>query len=289
MQIDLDQPENALQSASAALAMGPDRKDILQAASLAQLASGLGDDALKTADRAVRLDTSDQLSLAYLTTARELTDDRAGGQFDYINAHAEKRVHILSPDEGARASMNKRLRQRLEQLHASQREPLDQSLRGGTQLELAPFLQSEEIIGQLAGRFKATISDYIAALPDNPDDPWLSRKPETVDLAGIWSVRLRSEGFHVSHVHPQGWLSAVYYVALPEEVTQEGDHDGWLRLGEPPVQQIKHQFRHRDFQPEEGALIMFPSFLWHGTLPFTSQQPRMTIAFDVKPGRPPMP
>jgi hypothetical protein len=36
-------------------------------------------------------------------------------------------------------------------------------------------------------------------------------------------------------------------------------------------------------QPEVGQLVLFPSYFWHGTLPFHSEQPRLTVAFDVVP------
>jgi hypothetical protein len=36
-------------------------------------------------------------------------------------------------------------------------------------------------------------------------------------------------------------------------------------------------------RPELGLLVLFPSYFWHGTLPFHSDQPRLTVAFDVVP------
>jgi len=29
--------------------------------------------------------------------------------------------------------------------------------------------------------------------------------------------------------------------------------------------------------------VLFPSYFWHGTLPFSSVQPRLTVAFDAVP------
>jgi hypothetical protein len=36
-------------------------------------------------------------------------------------------------------------------------------------------------------------------------------------------------------------------------------------------------------RPQVGRLVIFPSYLWHGTLPFESEQPRLTVAFDAVP------
>jgi Putative 2OG-Fe(II) oxygenase len=36
--------------------------------------------------------------------------------------------------------------------------------------------------------------------------------------------------------------------------------------------------------PIVGQLVLFPSYYWHGTVPFVSSDNRITIAFDVVPG-----
>jgi tetratricopeptide (TPR) repeat protein len=36
-------------------------------------------------------------------------------------------------------------------------------------------------------------------------------------------------------------------------------------------------------QPKEGHLVLFPSYMFHGTVPFPSNEIRTTIAFDVMP------
>jgi hypothetical protein len=36
-------------------------------------------------------------------------------------------------------------------------------------------------------------------------------------------------------------------------------------------------------QPEEGKLVLFPSYVWHGTQAFDRGDQRLTVAFDVVP------
>jgi hypothetical protein len=36
-------------------------------------------------------------------------------------------------------------------------------------------------------------------------------------------------------------------------------------------------------RPEEGLLVLFPSYTWHGTEAFSSDAVRMSVAFDVVP------
>jgi hypothetical protein len=34
-------------------------------------------------------------------------------------------------------------------------------------------------------------------------------------------------------------------------------------------------------KPEPGLLVLFPSYIWHGTVPFTSEEKRLSCAFDI--------
>jgi len=36
-------------------------------------------------------------------------------------------------------------------------------------------------------------------------------------------------------------------------------------------------------RPSVGKLVLFPSYFWHGTVPFTADRARLTVAFDVVP------
>ena len=39
----------------------------------------------------------------------------------------------------------------------------------------------------------------------------------------------------------------------------------------------------RAVKPQGGKLVLFPSYMWHGTVPFHSSQSRTTLAFDAVP------
>ena len=39
----------------------------------------------------------------------------------------------------------------------------------------------------------------------------------------------------------------------------------------------------RYVKPQPGKLVLFPSYVWHGTVPFTRSAERMTVAFDAAP------
>lgn len=99
-------------------------------------------------------------------------------------------------------------------------------------------------------------------------------------LSGAWSVRLGAGGYHAAHVHPEGWLSSACYIDLPDAV-DGADRQGWIGFGGPP---FASDLPHQHFEkPEPGKLVLFPSYMWHGTIPFQGDQTRLTIAFDVVP------
>jgi len=94
-------------------------------------------------------------------------------------------------------------------------------------------------------------------------------------------VRLVDAGFHVNHVHPEGWISSACYIALPETVGG-AENAGWLKLGEPPENLRTGLTADRWIEPQPGRLALFPAWMWHGTAPFARGE-RLTVAFDVVP------
>ena len=80
-----------------------------------------------------------------------------------------------------------------------------------------------------------------------------------------------------------GWISSCYYVAVPDAVKDEAGRQGWIKFGEPSFEAgLKNPIR-RAIQPAPGRLVLFPSYMWHGTVPFRDAAARTTIAFDVVP------
>ena len=127
------------------------------------------------------------------------------------------------------------------------------------------------------------VREYIADMEDDPQHPLLSRKSDGFRFSASWSCRLKQQGFHTNHVHPKGWISSCYYVSLPDVVKRGTDQQGWIKFGESNLRLGEREHIARAVQPEEGPLVLFPSYMFHGTVPFDSEQARTTIAFDVVP------
>ena len=105
--------------------------------------------------------------------------------------------------------------------------------------------------------------------------------PAKTKLNG-WFVRLVSEGFQSVHNHPEGWLSGVFYLRLPLASTPpEGGIEFSLKNESYPA--IAEDDPRRTYIPKVGQLVLFPSSLYHRTVPFKSNEERLCIAFDVAP------
>jgi tetratricopeptide (TPR) repeat protein len=132
------------------------------------------------------------------------------------------------------------------------------------------------------------VQDYLAELPANPAHPFLCHGLPQWWMVG-WAVVMERQGHQLPHTHPSGWVSGCYYPKLPTVVRAEDDgHAGWIEFGRPPASlKLRREPPVQLLQPEEGTIVLFPSYLYHRTIPFDSDQTRVSIAFDVLPGRGP--
>jgi tetratricopeptide (TPR) repeat protein len=225
----------------------------------------------------------DQSCLAILGTSWRLQDneqDEALNRYDSLI-----RVFDLKAPEGfsSMESFNAELSAYLDQLHPRTSAYLEQSLEGGTQTEGCIFGAGHVLVEKLRARIEETVSSFIADLPADDTHPFLARRSRNFRYAGAWSSRLCDQGFHVNHLHPDGWISSCYYVAVPRETDDPETRNGWIKFGEPSYGvPLKNAIR-RAVQPVPGRLVLFPSYMWHGTIPLRAPSARTTIAFDAVP------
>jgi predicted Zn-dependent protease len=223
----------------------------------------------------------DNNSLARLSTAWRLLDD---ARDETLMGYDELvRVFDLEPPPGFSdmAAFNAALEEELQRLHPQRREFLGQSLRRGTQTAGHLFGGGHRLVEQLKTRIDEAVARYIAGLDADAAHPLCGRRRGGFAYNGSWSSRLGDCGFHVNHIHPMGWISSCYYAGLPACVADESARQGWIKFGEPdfdaglPIR--------RAIQPRVGRLVLFPSYMWHGTIAFHGEEKRTTIAFDVVP------
>jgi tetratricopeptide (TPR) repeat protein len=171
----------------------------------------------------------------------------------------------------------------LRKLHVLKADMAGQSVRGGTQTDGPLFARAEAEIRNLRKCLVDVIESHMRALPPiDATHPVLRHAPGIVRFAGSWSVRLATAGRHTNHIHPQGWLSSALYVALPDPAELGAEPAGWLAFGRPPEELGLDLEPYESVRPKIGSLTLFPSIMWHGTVPFDGGE-RLTVAFDVAP------
>ena len=124
-------------------------------------------------------------------------------------------------------------------------------------------------------------SNRLRAAPDR-NHPVVANIPDRWSL-NIWSIVLEGEGYQLPHIHRAAWMSGVYYVRVPD-IVQDGSRAGWIEFGRPGAEYHgAAEPETRAFQPAPGLMVLFPSYMFHETIPFVSTQTRISIAFDIVP------
>lgn len=235
------------------------------------------------AEAALKHEPHHQLALAHWGSAlRGLDDAKEHALNDY---ESFVQIVMLEPPPGfsRMEEFNAALEPYLTGLHLDAREHINQTSRLGTKTLGTLFGAGHDLVERLKLRIDEAVAAYIARMKDDPAHPLFGRRRKNFVYWGSWSTRLKDCGYHVSHVHPQGWISSAYYVAVPDAVEDAETQQGWLKFGEAPFDFGRPGAVRRAVKPVPGQLVLFPSYMWHGTNPFHSAQTRTTIAFDAIP------
>lgn len=242
--------------------------------------------AATVAERATRLAPRNQEAWAYLGTAwRVLGDAREEWLCGYERLVGTTEVEVPDGFTGM-ADFLTALKASLLPLHAATREPMRQSLRGGSQTSGRLFGREDPAIQSVEQAMRRAVERWLGAQTPDPSHPFLAHLSGSFRFSGSWSVQLRSSGRHVNHIHSEGWLSSAFYVSLPSTVLLPESafpQAGYIGFGQPPEELGLALEPRKLIRPEPGRLVLFPSYLWHGTVPFHGEEPRTTIAFDVVP------
>jgi tetratricopeptide (TPR) repeat protein len=289
------EPRTALSLAERALRGQPDNLAARKLACSGYL--GLGEAAKALAECAVLLQAApdDQYLIAMQTTALRLSNDpRYFVMCDYDRMVLSE---LLETPAGWSDLSNflAEVAARLDGLHNPHgHRLLYQSLRLGTETTQDLSRSEDPVIQALFHAFAAPIARYREQIGQG-EDALRRRNRGRSRFNGSWSVRLHRGGYHTSHVHPRGWISSACYIQLPDSmrgpdgrrardgVPAQRTGEGVLSFGAPGMLTKPTLDAEFSVRPEVGQLVLFPSYFWHGTLPFDSEQPRLTVAFDVVP------
>lgn len=280
--LDASDAEQAIALAKRALDLSALHSRSVAALVTAHFMQGTSDQIVDLIDTMRLREPHGQHWIAYQQTAwRLLGDERYKEQSNF--EHLVQQYELPLPvGYDSLTEFNQTLERSLLALHNHRRHPLDQSLRGGSQTRRDLSGESDPVIKQYLAALDDPIKRYLEHIGDHPAHPLSARNQGAYQFAGCWSVRLDGGGHHVNHVHPQGWISSAYYVSVPESVANS--RAGWIKFGEPPYATEPAITAQHWVEPKAGMLVLFPSFMWHGTEPTGGEQLRLTAPFDLVPG-----
>lgn len=133
------------------------------------------------------------------------------------------------------------------------------------------------------------IIDHVRGIVESLADsshPWVRMRPDAAHLE-MWCVITGAEGYERWHMHPKGWASGGYYIAVPEAVQRGNGMAGCLEFGLPenPIgREAAAAFGSQLVRPRPGLLNLFPSHAYHRTHPHCAEgRQRICVAFDLIP------
>lgn len=270
--------EEAVALAERAIALAPQENVVRATLTEAYLLAGRAEDASNAAAVFLRDAPLNQNAIALQATAwrllgdpryKELYDYQAlVGDFELMVPRGWPNLQAYLADLGAMLGAQ----------HRYANHPFSQSILHGTQ---APnILQLDHPAARaLPEALGGPIQTYLAAL-GRGRDPLRARNTGAYRFHGMWSIRAKAGGFHINHVHPEGWISSACYVDVPRDMS---GREGWIKFGEPGTPTTPPLKAEYAIEPAPGKLVLFPSYMWHGTVPFTGEGARLTFAFDLLP------
>ncbi len=233
----------------------------------------------------------------YKTYRTLIKSERINPLMSSIGSHASVRYEVSNKEN----PFCKDPLAHVKSYHLDEKSGLDQSLvksildfyeSGGTDGKSQPllsngkqssgnlFLQQREDIQTLKTIIQKKIGEYLTFFKES-DEGFIKNWPSKYTLYG-WLVAMKSGGQLGAHIHKEGWLSGTLYFKMPEKrIGDEGNIVFSLDGANYPTGGKKY--------PEEtktvikGDLVMFPSSLFHRTVPFKSEEERVSFAFDVIP------
>ena len=119
----------------------------------------------------------------------------------------------------------------------------------------------------------------------------------TLELIGVWFQIQNGAAFHDIHTHGNCSWSGVYYVQIDPPEQRHGHPEfgalnGATRFYSPmfPLLGGAHvdmgnaylQQATRDVTPQEGDLVLFPSFLPHKAMPYAGERDRIIVSFNAQ-------
>lgn len=162
-------------------------------------------------------------------------------------------------------------------------EPFGKSTVSGFQTPAVLFDRPSGSIAELKRVVEHSIRRYRAdAFAESCD--LLTEFPEDYSV-NAWYGKLVKGGHRLAHIHPSGWISGVFYLQCPEQISHEEEGAIEFSLWGYGYPVLDENYPRKLHCPKNGDLVLFPSSLFHRTIPHQTDEDRLIVAFDLVPNR----
>jgi len=258
--------------------------EVLRQLGIAEIKAGQYKSAQSTLRKSYQLKPSDQRTVAHLAVATEFMGQNQKAR-EYLGLDRHIYSYQINPPEGFKGlvEFNHQLAHDIEQHSGLRWESLGLAARNGALTEDLLVDQTAAIVG-FERCLRACIEQLRLALQQKPDDPFLNQIPGPDYKLNLWATLVKDSGLIDTHIHEESWLSGAYYVSLPQLGDETGNPSGWIEFGRPHSDLgAVEEGAIKLLKPQEGQLLLFPSYLFHRTIPHQSTEPRISISFDLVP------
>ena len=112
-----------------------------------------------------------------------------------------------------------------------------------------------------------------------------SDKEIGVSITGSWFIHYEQGGFVLPHNHGECSWCCVYYVQVGKDATT-GNGGTYFQKPTPNRTTLDfgsyyNRFNVHDFNPEEGKMLIWPSYVVHGSYPYKGDQDRIIISANA--------
>ncbi len=153
------------------------------------------------------------------------------------------------------------------------------TLHGGVQTSGNLFSLDYPYIKSVQKALEEKIESYKNKFKDS-NQGFINNWPKHYELRS-WMISMKKGGFLKPHNHEYGWITGSFYLKVPKR--SENDNAGCIAFSyQGPRYPNKNKNFNLTIQTIEARdICIFPSSLFHQTIPFHSKEERICFVFDL--------